>query len=254
MSKTISRISPPPLSVSAPALPGDRQPFRAQESDDCAQPAQTQAATQTGRNDEVSTPTFLVIRYLIAQDCCEAPLCHARSPQYTLPLYQSGGRNDEYIITPTFAAALEEKGDIEHDNRLSPRASKSKKPPFKRLHHGVDNSLKPRESLGIREDALTEKRAINPAFRCSNAAERRCHRLYRSSAGRQQPMHDMIGIKQWNPEPPQGRRCGALTHADRAGEAKNNQRAGAKVARIAARSPWVTCTGVPNQASNPGRP
>src|SRR6516225_2421802 len=131
VSRTISRISPPPpLSVRAPALTIARQPPAAQESDDCMQPAQAQAATQAGRNDEVGTTTFLGIRHLIAQDSYEALVCHAAAPQDPLTLYQQRCGNNENIIASAFTTALEEKWDIEHDNRLSARAGKRKNPLF----------------------------------------------------------------------------------------------------------------------------
>src|ERR1700758_1064892 len=131
VSKTISRISPPPpLSVRTPAPPRDRQPLGAQESDDCPQPAQAQPSTQTGRNDEVSTTTFLVIRHLIAQDSCEALARHAVAPQDPLTLHQHRCGNNENIIASALTTTLEEKWDIEPDNRLSPRAGKSKKSLF----------------------------------------------------------------------------------------------------------------------------
>jgi hypothetical protein len=106
---------------------------------------------------------------LIAQDSYEALVCHAAAPQDPLTLYQQRCGNNENIIASAFTTALEEKWDIEHDNRLSARAGKSKKSLFERFDHRVNNLLKSRESLGISKNVLPEKRAINPAFRGANA-------------------------------------------------------------------------------------
>jgi len=127
------------------------------------QPAQAQAATQAGRNDEVGTTTFLGIRYLIAQDSCEALVRHAAAPQDPLTLHQQRCGNNENIIASAFTTTLEEKWDIEHDNRLSPRAGKSKKSFFERFDHRVNDPLQSRERLRISKGALPEKRAIYPA-------------------------------------------------------------------------------------------
>ena len=67
-------------------------------------------------------------------------------------------------------------------------------------------------------------------------------------------MNHVIGIEERDPKPLQRHRRSALAHADRAREAQNDHRAGAKLAIIAARSSPVTRTGTPNHASNPGRP
>jgi len=67
-------------------------------------------------------------------------------------------------------------------------------------------------------------------------------------------MDDAVSVEDRNSKPPQGCRGSALSHADRAGEAENDQRGGASVPAIAALSSSVTRTGAPNQASKPGRP
>ena len=133
------------------------------------QPAQAQAATQAGRNDEVGTTTFLGIRYLIAQDSCEALVRHAAAPQDPLTLHQQRCGNNENIIASAFTATLEEKWDIEHDNRLSPRAGKSKKSLFERFDHRVNDPFEAQKSLRISKNLLSEKRAIDPAIRGANA-------------------------------------------------------------------------------------
>jgi hypothetical protein len=146
-----------------------QQSIAAQESDDCTQPTQAQAPTQTGRNDEVSTSTFLGIGHLITQDSCEAFVRHAAPPQDPLTLHQQRCGNNENIIASAFTTTLEEKWDIEHDNQLLPRAGKSEKSLFARFDHRVNDSLEPQESLRISKNVLPEKRAINPAYRGANA-------------------------------------------------------------------------------------
>jgi hypothetical protein len=131
-----------------------------------------------------------------------------------LALDQLRGGNNENIITPMLTTAFEEKRYIEHDNRLAARASKSKKTLFTRFYNRVNNALEPRERLGISEDALAEKRAVNPTLYRTNAGKRRRDRFHGGAPRRQQLMNDTIGIEQRDLEPLQRRRCGALTHAD----------------------------------------
>ena len=76
----------------------------------------------------------------------------------------------------------------------------------------------------------------------------------RSPTWREQLVGGPVRVKERHSKPPQHCRGSALSHTDRTGEADDDHRDGAKVATIAARSRCVTCTGVPNQASNPGRP
>src|SRR6516164_5822687 len=122
VSKTISRIGPPPpLAIGAPALPSDHRFLGAQRYDDCTQTAQAHAPIQAGRNNKIGTPAFLVIRHLIAQNRRQSPLRHTGSPHYPLLLHQSGGGYNDHVITPPFAAALEEQRDIEDNDRLAPR-------------------------------------------------------------------------------------------------------------------------------------
>ena len=67
-------------------------------------------------------------------------------------------------------------------------------------------------------------------------------------------MDNMVCVKDGNSKPLERRSGGALSHTDRAGKTESDQRDGANVATIAALKSEVTCTGVPNQASKPGRP
>ena len=118
----------------------------------------------------------------------------------------------------------------------------------------MNDLFEARQSLGVRKDALAEKRAIDPTSFRANAGKLGGHRVNSRTARREQPMHHAIGIEEWDPEPPQRRcRC-ALSHADRASEAENDHHSDANVASIAVRSRSVTCTDAPNQASKPGRP
>ena len=117
------------------------------------------------------TPAFLVIRHLIAQNRRQSPLRHAGSPHYPLLLHQSGGGYNDHVITPPFAAALEEQRDIEDNDRLAPRAGKIDKPLLAGFDDRVKNSFEPRESQGIAKYTLAEERTINPAFRRANPGE-----------------------------------------------------------------------------------
>jgi hypothetical protein len=131
-----------------------------------------------------------------------------------LALHQLRGGNHENIITSTLTVAFEQKRDIEHNNRLAPRASKRKKPLFTGFHHRMNDAFEPRERIGISEDVLTKKRAVNPALYRANAGKRRRDRFYGSTSGRQQTVNHTIGIEQRNPEPLQAYRRGGLAHAD----------------------------------------
>jgi hypothetical protein len=106
---------------------------------------------------------------LIAQDSCEALARHAVAPQDPLTLHQHRCGNNENIIASAFTTTLKEKWDIEHDNRLSPRAGKSKKSLFERFDHRVNDPLEAQKSLRISKNVLSEKRAIDPAIRGANA-------------------------------------------------------------------------------------
>src|SRR5215813_2408076 len=146
VSRTISRINPPaPLPVHTPSLPGYRQLFGAQKSDDCTQPAQAHLSAQTCRNDKVRSSAFYAIRRLIFQDCRQTILRHTRPPHYPLPLHEPRCGDHENIITSAFAPALEEKRNIKHDNRLSPRAGMGAKSLFARFDHRMNDPLKPRK-------------------------------------------------------------------------------------------------------------
>jgi hypothetical protein len=86
-----------------------------------------------------------------------------------LTLHQQRCGNNQNIIASAFTTTLEEKRDIEHNNRLSPCSSKSKKSLFECFDHRMNDLLESQESLGISKHALPEKRAIDPAFRGANA-------------------------------------------------------------------------------------
>ncbi len=188
------------------------------------------------------------------QDRRQPPFGHTGPAQYPLTLHQSGRRNDENVIAPALAAAFEEQRYIEHDDRLSSRASKSEEALLPGRHHRMNNSLEPGQSFRVREHAPAEQRAIDPAFGAPNTRKRRRDQGYRRATRRQQPVNHAVGIEERNSKPPQSRRGGALAHADRTREAENDHLAGAKLASIVARSSRVTRTATPNQASNPGRP
>src|SRR5205085_7768907 len=94
-------------------------PF-AEDTDDRLQAAQGQVATQPCEHDEICAPPLLMIRNLFLQNRVQANLGHARPPQYALPLYQGGSRNDEHIVASTLGAGLEQKRYVEHDERLAP--------------------------------------------------------------------------------------------------------------------------------------
>ncbi len=171
-----------------------------------------------------------------------------------MTLHQPGCGNDKNVIAAALTATFEEERYIEDDNRFSAGAGKSEKFFFARSNHRVNDPLQPGESLRVGEDTRPEKRPIDPAIDCANAWKCCCYPPHRRAARRQQPVNHTIGVEERNPEPAQRLRRGALAHADRTGQTKNDHGTGAKVATIAARSSWVTRTGAPNQASNPGRP
>src|SRR5215468_8231177 len=172
VSRTISRINPPALlPVHTPPLPGYRQLFGAQKSDNCTQSAQAHHSAQTCRNNKVRSSAFFAIRHLIFQDCCQTILRHTRPPQYPLPLHEARCGDHENIITSAFAPALEEKRNIKHDNRLSPRAGLGAKLPFAYLDHRVNDPLKARKRPGITKHTLPEKGPINPAVCRANTGK-----------------------------------------------------------------------------------
>ncbi len=182
----------------------------------------------------------------------QSALGHAGSTQHPLPLHQTGRRNDYDIVAPALGAGFKEERHIEGGNWLAAGTRQRQKPILFGYDQRVDDALETGERLCIRKDDLPELRAIDPSCRRLDTRKRRRHRRYGGADWRQQPMNRAIGIEKWNPKPPQRRRGGALAHADRSGEAENYQ-PGARVERIAARNPAVTCTGAPNHASNPGR-
>ena len=110
------------------------------------------------------------------------------------------------------------------------------KPLFLGPDHRVKNALEPLQCRGIGKDALAEERPIDPARFGANTGECRQHRLNGGAARREQSVNDAIGVEQRNSEPPQHRRSSAFAHADRAGQAEDDQRDGVSVATIAARS------------------
>jgi hypothetical protein len=117
----------------------------------------------------------------------------------------------------------------------------------------MKNFFEPPQRCGISERLLPEQHSIDPAGLRLDPRKRGRNGRNGGPRRRQQSVNRHIRIKLRHPEAPQYRRCGALTHTDRASKAKNNQ-GGARVATIAARSSGVTRTDAPNQASNPGRP
>lgn len=117
----------------------------------------------------------------------------------------------------------------------------------------MKNSLKPPQFRGISKNPSPEQHSIDPSGPRFNTRKRGRNGRNGGPGRRQQSVNRQIRIKERHSEAPQHRCRGALAHADRAGEAENNQ-GGARVATIVARSSGVTRTGEPNQASNPGRP
>ena len=128
------------------------------------------------------------------------------------------------------------------------------KPLLFRFDHRVDDPLETRKSPLIVKHTLSEKRSIYPPVSRTNAGECCRNRCYRGATWLQQPVNYAVSIEERYSKPLQRHCCCALAHADRAGEAENDHWGGANVTSIALRSSWVTCTGTPNQASNPGRP
>ena len=188
------------------------------------------------------------------EDCRQSALRHTGSTQHPLALHQSWGRDDENVIAPPLAAAFKKQRDIKHDDRCSTPSGKSEEALFVGSHHRMDNLLKPRQSFQIREYLSSEQGSIDPALGTRNPGKRRRHQGHRRAAWPQQPMNRTVGVEERNSEPSQRRRGSALAHANRAREAKDDHRAGTKLASMVARNSWVTRTVTSNQTSNPGRP
>ena len=118
----------------------------------------------------------------------------------------------------------------------------------------MEDPLEPAQRRLVAEDKLPKTPAVDPAFFVAHPGECRLDRPDRRAAWPEQPMDRRIGVEERHPEPPQRPGRGAFPHPDRAGEAEDDHRGATSVVRTAARSSRVTRTGVPNQASNPGRP
>ena len=129
--------------------------------------AQRQTPAEPSRYDKVGAPPFLAIEHLVIQDHRQAPLGHVGPSQHSLSLHEPRCGNNENIIAAAFAAALEEKRDIQHDKRLSPSAGTRAKLLFVSLDHGVNDPFEPRKGFRITKDAPPEERSVDTA-RCRN--------------------------------------------------------------------------------------
>jgi hypothetical protein len=101
---------------------------------------------------------------------------------------------------------------------------------------------------------LAEKPSIDAAGVRFGPGERIGNGPDSGAARREKPVNHSIGIEERHPKAAEHRRGSALSHADRAGKPQNDHCDGTRLATIAARNSGVIFTGVPNQASNPGRP
>ena len=211
-------------------------------------------APQGGDYDEIGPPAFLAIRHLGPQDFGKAALGHARPAHHPLLLQTQRRRDDEDKIAAYDTAAFEQQRDVEHDERLAARPGARDEPPLSPLHHRMQDALKLPQGGGISEHKPAQPTTIDPARRIAYPRKRRLDPVNRRAARTDQAVNLRIGIKEGYPEAPQRRRGGALAHSDRAGEPEDDHRAATSVLRTAARNSRVTRTGVPNQASNPGRP
>ena len=185
-----------------------------QHSDNSLQPHERPAAPKRRRDDKIGAPAFFTIRHLGAQDVGKAGLAHSRPAHDPFTLQAQGRRHDQHQMTPLDPAAFKEQRNVEDDKPLAAGARLRNDPPLGPAHDRMKDRLEAAQRRRVAKHQLTEAPAIDPS--------------------------GFVG--------------GALPHPERAAEAENDHRAAANGVTTAARSSRVTRTGVPNQASNPGRP
>jgi hypothetical protein len=230
VSRTISRISP-------------------QHFDDSGELAQRIAFSEACIDHEIGSPTLFPIGGLLLQDRGEFFRRHAWAREDASPLEKCGRGHNEDGIAPPFAAAFEEKRNVEDDDRRTTQPLPTQEALRLLANQRMDDLLEASERIAITEDTLTEKASVDRPFG-DGAGEGSIDRAHRAAAVGEQTMHRGIGIVHGDAEAAKHLGGGALPHADRAGEAENLQ----SVASIVRRSSGVTSGSTPNQAENPGRP
>jgi hypothetical protein len=230
VSRTISRISP-------------------QHFDDSRELTQRIAFSEARIDNEIGPPALFPVRGLLPQDRAEFLRRHARPRKDAGSLKEGRRGDDEDGIAPPLAAAFEEKGNVEDDDRRPAQPL----PPQEALRiltdQRMDDLLEAAERIRIAEDPLTEETPIDGTGD-DGAGKGRVHGTHRAAAASEETVHRGVGIVHGHAEPTK-RFCGrAFPHADRASEAEDLQ----SVASIACRNSAVTFGSTPNQTANPGRP
>jgi hypothetical protein len=195
-----------------------------------------------------------VVWHLLFQNGRQANLSHARTAQYSLSLNQGGGGNHKDIITAALPAGFKQQWYVEHDERLAPSARVSKKSLLLGGDHRVKDAFEPIERRRVGKNALAEKPSIDTPSLRFGPWESIGDGPDSGAARREKPVNHSIGIEERHPKAAEHRGGRALSHTDRARKAEDDQCDGTRLATIAARNSGVTFTGVPNQASKPGRP
>jgi len=239
-------------------MPPRQRPFLqhppAQPPDDRFQPAKSYAAAQCRRDDKIRAPAFFAIRHLSAQDFGKALLTHSRPAHHAFALQTQRRRNDQREINAVDPAAFEQERYVEHDKRFAPGTGTGDESRFSAPDHRMEDPLEPAQRRRVAEHPPAQLPAIDAARLVADIGKRRFDRPNRGPTRSEQPVNLRVGVEYRHAEPAQRRRGVAFPHPDRAGKAENNHRDAASVASTATRNSRVTRTGVPNHASNPGRP
>ena len=152
------------------------------------------------------------------------------------------------------ATGLEQQRDVKHDDRGAAAIRLGEKPPFRTRDERVEDRLEPSKGRPIGKHAATQPAAIDAARFGTDIGKGRGDGPGRGTVWFEEPMHHPIGIEQRQAKCTEHRGGGAFAHSDRTGQPKHDHCCRTRVARTTARSSGLTRTGVPNQASKPGRP
>ena len=210
VSRTISRIM-------APNSPGSAAPATAHDSATCLRAA---SSPRGCRPTKSAFSRFSASGIWAARMAANLPR-HARSRQHPLPL-KLGRRRDDHRRRPrSFRRRSRTAAVCRAPRPRAPAGPVQERRP-RLAHQRPDDPVQPLERLGVAQHALGEQLAIDGAVH-HHAGEGRLDRRDRRAARRVEAPHLGVGVIDVGRRVGEHLRGGRLAHADRAGEADEDQ-------------------------------
>ncbi len=162
---------------------------------------------------EIRTAALFTIAHLRGKDRGELFAAHSRPRQHAPPLHMRRRGHDNGGVDMRVAAAFEEEGNIERDDRRAVLPRLGQKRLLRLPHQRMHDFFQAAAGFSVAEHGCAEFRAVD-TLGAGRTWERCLDRFDRRATGALQPVHLGIGIEHGYARAPQHCCDGRLSHAD----------------------------------------